>query len=289
MIDATKAVQFCIWMGLDEVQALEPYRWRDGGALRPIQPGAAPLRMVAVSTTLSAADFTPSAGVSDAGHKQSYRHPLLAPRVAVLDPEATLHTPLPLLLATGMRAVDHAIESYCAPSAHALSEVHSLLGLALLAQALPAIQREPAAIAPRQQAQLGMWQAMLGSLSGAGTGASHGIGYALGATFDVAHGHTSCVMLPPVLAYNASVNGDRQAVLAQQMGRPGEPLSRVVAQFVRDLGLPGSLQDLRIGDEHLRDIAQRALAYEPVQRNPRPLKSADDVMEILRLARDGVL
>ena len=134
-----------------------------------------------------------------------------------------------------------------------------------------------------------MWQAMLGSLSGAGTGASHGIGYALGATFDVAHGHTSCVMLPPVLAYNASVNSERQAVLAQQMGRPGEPLSRVVAQFVRQLGLPGSLQDLRIGDENLRDIAQRALAYEPVQRNPRPLKSADDLMEILRLARDGVL
>ena len=289
VIDATKAAQFCIWMGLDDVQALEPYRWRDDGALRPIQPGDTPLRMVAVSTTLSAADFTPSAGVSDAGHKQSYRHPLLAPRVAVLDPEATLHTPLPLLLATGMRAVDHAIESYCSPSAHAVSEVHSLLGLALLAQALPAIRREPAAIAPRQQAQLGMWQAMLGSLSGAGTGASHGIGYALGATFDVAHGHTSCVMLPPVLAYNASVNGERQAVLAQQMGRPGEPLSRVVAQFVRQLGLPGSLQDLRIGDQHLRDIAQRALAYEPVQHNPRPLKSADDVMEILRLARDGVL
>ena len=43
VIDATKAVQFCIWMGLDDVQALEPYRWRDSGALRAIQPGTAPL------------------------------------------------------------------------------------------------------------------------------------------------------------------------------------------------------------------------------------------------------
>ena len=95
-----------------------------------------------------------------------------------------------------------------------------------------------------------------------------GANKSIGATFDVAHGHTSCVMLPPVLAYNASVNGERQAVLAQQMGRPGEPLSRVVAQFVRQLGLPGSLQDLRIGDEHLRDIAQRALAYRAGAAQP---------------------
>jgi maleylacetate reductase len=189
------------------------------------------------------------------------------------------------LLATGMRAVDHAIESYCALNVHAIGEVHSLLGLALLAQALPAIARDPGGLAPRQQAQLGMWQAILGSATGAGTGASHGIGYALGATFDVAHGHTSCVMLPAVLAYNASVNGDRQAVLAAQMGRAGEPLSRVVAELVRSLGLPGSLRELGIGEERLGEIAQRALDYEPVQRNPRPIRSADDVMEILRLAR----
>ena len=45
-------------------------------------------------------------------------------------------------------------------------------------------QSEPDALMPRQQAQLGMWQAMLGSSTGAGTGASHGIGYALGATFE---------------------------------------------------------------------------------------------------------
>jgi len=203
----------------------------------------------------------------------------------VLDPAATLHTPLPLLLATGLRAVDHAIESYCAPRVHAIGEAHALLGLALLARALPAIAREPAALAPRREAQLGMWQAILGSASGAGTGASHGIGYALGATFDVAHGHTSCVMLPAVLAYNEPVNGARQAVLAAQMGRPGVPLSRAVADLVRTLGLPGTLRELGIDEPHFGEIAQRALDYEPVQRNPRPIRSADDVRQILHLAR----
>lgn len=289
VIDATKAMLMCLWHGLFETAALDPYRQRAGGASAAIDSGASSLRVIAVSTTLSASEFTSTAGVSDAHTKQSFRHRLFVPRVAVLDPAATLHTPLPLLLATGLRAVDHAIESYCAPNVHAIGEAHALLGLALLAQALPAIARDPDALASRQQAQLGMWQAILGSASGAGTGASHGIGYALGATFDVAHGHTSCVMLPAVLAYNEPVNGDRQSVLAAQMGRAGAPLSRVVAEFVRALGLPGSLRELGIGDEHLADIARRALDYEPVQRNPRPLRSADDVMEILRLARDGLV
>ena len=283
VIDATKAMLLCLWHGLFDAPALEPYRQRAGAT--PIDAGTSSLRMLAVSTTLSASEFTASAGVSDAHTKQSFRHRLFVPRVAVLDPAATLHTPLPLLLATGLRAVDHAIESYCAPRVHAIGEAHALLGLALLARALPAIAREPAVLAPRREAQLGMWQAILGSASGAGTGASHGIGYALGATFDVAHGHTSCVMLPAVLAYNEPVNGARQAVLAAQMGRPGVPLSRAVADLVRTLGLPGTLRELGIDEPHFGEIAQRALDYEPVQRNPRPIRSADDVRQILHLAR----
>jgi maleylacetate reductase len=284
VIDATKAMLMCLWLGLRDAAAMEPYRQRSDGPPTPIDHRDSSLRMLAVSTTLSAAEFTAAAGVSDARTKQSFRHRLFVPRTAVLDPAATLHTPLPLLLATGLRAVDHAIESYCAPGVHAIGEAHALLGLALLAQALPAIQRDPDALAPRQQAQLGMWQASLGSSTGAGSGASHGIGYALGATFDVAHGHTSCVMLPAVLRYNEPVNGDRQRVLAAQMGRPGVPLADAVAEMVATLGLPRTLADLGIGRDAFDTIAQRALEYEPVQRNPRPLRSAADVRAILELA-----
>lgn len=285
VIDATKAMLLCLWHGIDEPAALGAFLPAAGGApARAIDAGGSALRLMTVSTTLSAADFTPGAGVSDGGTKQAFRHPLFTPRVAVLDPAATLTTPLPLLLATGLRAVDHAVESYCSPRAHAAGELHSLAGLALLATALPAIQRDPAALAPRRQAQLGMWQAILGSISGAGTGASHGIGYALGATYGVAHGHTSCVMLPAVLAWNEAANGDRQAALAALLGRPGEPLAVLVRDLVRALGLPGTLRELGIGREQFAEIARRSLAYEPVQRNPRPIAGEGDVMQILELA-----
>ena len=71
--------------------------------------------MVAVSTTLSASEFTENAGITQSATntKQSFRHRLFAPRTVVLDPAATLDTPDWLLFCTGIRAVDHAVETYC--------------------------------------------------------------------------------------------------------------------------------------------------------------------------------
>ncbi len=134
------------------------------------------------------------------------------------------------------------------------------------------------------EAQFGMWQAIAASASGIGTGASHGIGYALGATFGVPHGHTSCVMLPAVLAWNASVNAERQKALSAAMGAAGIPAANLVKTLIAGLEQPTSLRDVGIKRENLDEIARRSLVYKPVQMNPRKIASAEDVMEILELA-----
>ena len=120
--------------------------------------------------------------------------------------------------------------------------------------------------------------------SGIPTGASHGIGYALGAGFGVAHGHTSCVMLPAVLAWNAAVNAERQQALSAAMGQPGRPASELVRDLVTGLGQPVTLRGVGIKRENLDELAERSLAYQPVQLNPRPIRGTADVMEILELA-----
>jgi maleylacetate reductase len=129
-----------------------------------------------------------------------------------------------------------------------------------------------------------MWQAIAPSASGVPTGASHGIGYALGATFGVAHGHTSCVMLHAVLKWNAAVNAERQKALSAAMGAPGRSASDLVRELVAGLDQPTTLQAVGIKRENLEEIARRALAYHPVQVNPRPIKTTDDVKEILEIA-----
>ena len=116
------------------------------------------------------------------------------------------------------------------------------------------------------------------------TGASHGIGYALGATFGVAHGHTSCVMLPAVLQWNAEVNGARQRALSAAMGAPQRPASELVRELVAGLGQPVTLRAVGIRRDQLEEVAQRALAYHPVKVNPRKIASVADVMQILELA-----
>ncbi len=287
VIDATKAMQMCLWLGLDTPEAMEPYR-RDlpSDQRRSIEPPANPIRMIAVSTTLSASEFTANAGVTDSRtqSKQGFYHRLFVPRVAVLDPAATLDTPEWLLYCTGIRAVDHAIESYCSPRANPITEGLSLQGLRLLARSLPAIKAAPTDLLARQEAQFGMWQAIMASAAGAGSGASHGIGYALGATFDVSHGHTSCVMLPAVLRWNAAVNGERQRALSAAMGAPERAAGELVAELVARLEQPGNLRSVGIRREDLPQIARRALDYAPVRHNPRPIRSETDVMEILELA-----
>jgi maleylacetate reductase len=242
--------------------------------------------MVAVSTTLSASEFTENAGVTQSATntKQSFRHRLFAPRTVVLDPAATLDTPDWLLFCTGIRAVDHAVETYCNPRAHPATEALSLQGLRLLTRALPAIKQAPRELAPRLEAQFGMWQAIAAAASGIPTGASHGIGYALGATFGVAHGHTSCVMLHAVLRWNAAVNAERQKALSEAMGQPGRPASDLVRELVVGLDQPVTLRAVGIKRENIDEIARRALSYQPVQLNPRPIKTVEDVKAILELA-----
>jgi maleylacetate reductase len=287
VIDATKAMLMCLWHGVEAPEAMEPFRSGfDRGDNPAIVAPADAVRMVSVSTTLSASEFTDSAGVTHAptNTKQSFRHRLFAPRSIILDPSATLPTPDWLLFCTGIRAVDHAVEGYCSPRANLATEALSLNGLKLLARALPAIKANPDDLGARLEAQIGMWQAIAGPAAGVPTGASHGIGYALGAGFGIAHGHTSCVMLPAVLRWNAAVNGPRQQALSEAMGAPDRPAWELAKALIAGLGQPVTLRAVGIRREGLDEVARRALGYHPVKVNPRPISSAADVREILDLA-----
>lgn len=284
-VDATKAMLLCLWMGVDTPQGLDNFHLNSGTPEEVVLP-ANPIRMVAVSTTLSASEFTSLAGVTDTriSQKQLFRHPLMVPRSAILDPAATFDTPAWLISSSGMRAVDHAVESYCSLLANPATEGLSLQGLKLLAQSLPLIKAQPENMKARLDAQFGMWQAIAGSADGASTGASHGIGYALGATFDVPHGHTSCVLLPSVMRWNAVVNAERQRALSIAMGAPGTPAADLISDLVKRLEQPQTLRDVNVGRDSLDLIATRALSYPVLKLNPRSVSSAADVREILDMA-----
>jgi maleylacetate reductase len=244
--------------------------------------------MVAIPTTLSAAEFTAFAGVTDVSRrsKEGYGHPLLAPRAVVLDPAMTLSTPPQLWFSTGMKAVDHAVEQLCNPVRSPYADALAEAGLKRLApQGLLATKAHPGDLDARLECQLGMWLAMAGASAGRGLGASHAIGHTLGGSFGVPHGLTSCVALPAVLRWNEGVANDRQKLVAALMGNPELSASDAVRALAHALDLPTDLAAIGIGPGQFRAIAEHTLHDRGIRSNPRPIKGADDIIEILELTR----
>jgi maleylacetate reductase len=281
--DGAKAVQLCLANNVRTVEGIDAIRASKGVA-PPMQ--APTVRQISVPTTIAGGEFSAIAGVTNARTrvKEMLRHELVMPRAAILDPAMTVHTPEWLWLSTGIRALDHCVEGLCSREAHPYADAQAVKGLSMLTQALPRVKADPLDLDARMDCQIGTWLSMGPLSAGVPMGASHGIGYVLGAVHDVPHGYTSCVMLPAVMRWNKPANPGRQALVSAAMGHPGEDAADVLDWFIRDLGLPRSLHDVRIGPEHFDRIAEQAMATPWIPRNPRKIDSPAQVRKILLLA-----
>ena len=286
--DAAKAVRLCLANEIRTAEALDDYRPVTGpdGALGPPPSQSLSVPQISVPTTLSAGEFSAIAGVTDERRrvKELFRHPLLMPRTVVLDATVTVHTPQWLWLSTGIRAVDHCVEGICSGEANPYGDAQALHGLALLTRGLPRVKDDPSDLEARLDCQTGAWLSMGPLACGVPMGASHGIGYVLGAVFDIPHGHTSCIMLPAVMRWNKPVNAERQALVAAAMGHPGEDAGGVLDAFIGGLGMPRSLAAVQVGPESFSRIAEEAMATPWVPRNPRPIAGPAQLRAILELA-----
>lgn len=283
VIDAAKVVQIGLWHGAFTADAL-------GALAQDNAPAgdARNLRIIAVPTTLSAAEFTDIAGITDTkrGVKTLFGGPDLVPQVVVLDPAATIYTPQRLFLASGIRAVDHCVETLCSSMPTPFGNATAQEGLSLLTTALRAVHADENNLGARLDCQLGAWLAISGPASGVPVGASHAIGRVLGGAFGVPHGETSCILLPGVLRWNMPADHGAQARVVAAMGRDHESASAAVAALVGDLALPGRLSAVGIGPDKFDEIAQKSLAmmkHAMTSGNPRPVAGAQEVKEILAL------
>ena len=236
--------------GVDGVVAVGGGSPIDGtkAALYHLDGGATP--QIAIPTTLSAAEYTPTAGVTDDAtrRKGGVADRRLTPRAVILDAELTVHTPERLWLSTGIRSLDHAVESVYAPEQDRFAIELALRSIAMLRSALPACHADPDDIAAREDAQIGAWYAGMG-LAAVSMGPSHALGRSLGATFGIGHGITSCVLLPATIDWMAQ--RDPAAVVplcaAFAVTDPAE-VGGAVRSFIASLGLPTSLREAGLDD-----------------------------------------
>lgn len=275
-IDTVKILQICLAHGAKRVEDLDTLR----AATRP-----SPVRQVAVPTTLSGAEFSNLGGGTDLRTrvKHSFIGADIGPRSVILDPAITLHTPEWLWLSTGIRGVDHAVEALCSVDAHPYCDGLALHALRLFAEGLPRTKASPQDLPARLLCQQASWLAA-STIARVNYGASHGIGHALGAAADVPHGHTSCIMLPHVLRYNEPATVAKQKLVAEALGQPMKPAADAVAALVRALGQPATLREAGVKREQLAAVATASMKNRWVLSNPRPIRSAADVMQLLEAA-----
>jgi len=286
--DAGKIMLICLKHNITTIEQFDDFRTRvddDGNVVMPVFAGP-DIRAVCVPTTLSGGEFNPLSGATDERNKQkqAYTQREMVPVMVVLDPAITVHTPEWLWLSTGVRSVDHATEALGSLMSNDFADGIADSALRLLAEGLPRVKADPSDLDARLKCQIGAWQSMIPIIAGVPMGASHAIGHVLGGTCDVPHGHTSCVMSPYVQAFNLSVNAHRQKRISACLGDASRPASELLDELIRGLGMPRTLKEVGVGEKDLDLIAEYTLEDIWGRTNPRPITSADDVMQILRTA-----
>lgn len=258
----------------------------DAGSARPLPESSMPT--IAIATTLSAGEFNGWAGSLDlAGtRKDTFGAPHLTPRLVVLDPEFTLPTPDWLWAATGMRALDHAIESVYSTGHHPFGDALCLNAAGTLYRSLAEWKDDRTALAPRGRCQVAAWMSV-SALTSVGTGVSHALGLQVGARCNVPHGVTSAILLPAAMEWNLDQSADRQALVAAAMG-VGDGLDddaaaraaiEALRTLVREMGVEDRLRDWGVEEADLEPIAA-ATATTPA--NPRRPESTAELIELLR-------
>lgn len=235
---------------------------------------------IALPTTLSGSEMTPLFGVLVDGEKRSRREPRALANTVVVDPVLAQSLPMRETATTGMNALAHCIEALYVPKSNPLTSQLALTGIDMLYRALTKLAVEPTDLEARTQAAYG---ATIGGLmvNSVGIGMHHRICHILGGRFEVPHGESNCVVLPHVLAYNASAVPEACAMMESMMGaNPAVALQRLV----RDLGAPVALSELGVPAERIAAIASEA--FHHIDHNPLPVDETA-VLKLLQASWAG--
>ena len=235
---------------------------------------------IAVPTTLSAAEFSNSAGMTDEklGRKTGVRDVRMVPRQIFLDPEMTLPTPGWLWASTGIRSLDHAVEAVLSPKHQAYVDALALAAIRILFHNLKESTAEPISLRSRSACQTAAWMSDAGVLS-VGTGISHSIGRVIGATWNIPHGITSCITLAEVMRVQAKRNPERLRLIAEAEGRQTDGATEKVASSAAD-GVAALINELGLS-KRLRDYGIQKVDFPRIAEGAGSKEQASEIIQVL--------
>lgn len=244
--------------------------------------------IVAVPTTAGTGSEVGRAGVitHEASHtKKVIFHPKMLPAIVIADPELTVGMPPFITAGTGMDALAHCLEAYCAPGYHPMADGIALEGMRLAFENLPKAYADGKDITAR--ANMMAAAAMGATAFQKGLGAIHSLSHPIGALYDSHHGMTNAVFMPYVLAFNRPAVEERIARAAAYVGIKGgfDGFAKAVAKLRRELKvphtLPGLIKGLEMDRKRKALIADMAVVDPTAGGNPVKLtkKAAAALLE----------
>jgi alcohol dehydrogenase class IV len=239
------------------------------------------LPIIAVPTTYAGSEMTPIYGITEDGLKKTGRDARVLPRTVIYDPRLTLSLPVGLSVTSGLNAIAHAAEGLYAHDGNPILSLMAEEGIRALAQALPALHRNPSDIDARSDALFGAWLCGV-VLGNSAMGLHHKLCHTLGGSFNLPHAEVHTVVLPHAMAYNAPKAPQAMAAIARALRVNDAPLR--LQQLAADLGAPTALKAIGMPADGLDRVAD--LAVSAPYPNPRPLERTA-LRALLQRAWDG--
>lgn len=260
-IDTGKIISLVLSEKISKEEALYPFS-ENRKEKKISMENAVPI--FAIPTTLSAAEFTSIAGTTNSiDHiKYKFSHLKMTPKQVFLDPLFTIDTPEWLWLSTGIRAVDHAVETLYLPQPNAVNNSLALQALKNLYTYLPLSKQHPFNMEYRLNCQIGAWLSLF-SVVNIRLGLSHSIGHQLGALFNIPHGMTSAIMLPAVMKFLLPRTYEEQVQITKVLEQyettksireNAEKAPILIKNLIKRLELPHRLRDFNVKESDIDTV-----------------------------------
>jgi len=199
-------------------------------------------------------------------------HPKMLPSIVISDPALTVGLPAHVTAATGMDALAHCLEAYCAPGFHPMADGIAVEGMRLVKISLPTAVKDGKNLVARASM---MAAASMGATAfQKGLGAIHSLSHPVGAVYDTHHGLTNAVVMPYVLEFNRAAIEDKMVRLAAWLGLPNPSFQSVMSWVIalrKEIGIPHTLKDIGVGIDRLDELSEMAAVDPTAGGNPVPV------------------
>ena len=239
--------------------------------------------IIAIPTTAGTGSETGRASAiinKKTGIKKIIFHPKILPSIVILDPNLTLDLSPRLTAATGMDALSHNVEAFCAPGFHPMADGIAIEGIKLIKNSLIKVFHDGKDLKARSEM---LAAASMGSTAfQKGLGTIHSLSHPINAQFNVHHGLTNAIFMPYVLTFNKELIERRIIKICDylDLNKNFESFLDWILELRKELNIPHKLSDVVDTNKMNLDLLSKMALNDPsTPTNPRKMSIED--MKIL--------